>query len=89
MSQPALRQAQARQDTELATHEYTIMMVLRDRADQLIATFGMAAGQVARQHLGVELQLPVDGVEEFGRGPHSGDHVDADSLAALAPRRPR
>jgi hypothetical protein len=43
----ALRQAIARQDTELATHEYTITMVLRDRVDQLIAEANQCIGEEA------------------------------------------
>lgn len=43
----ALRQAQARQDSELATHEFTIMMVLRDRVDQLIAEANQCIGEEA------------------------------------------
>jgi hypothetical protein len=43
----ALRQASARQDAELATHEYTILMVLKDRVDQLIAEANQCIGEEA------------------------------------------
>ena len=43
----ALRQAAARQDSELATHEYTILMVLKDRVDQLIAEANQCIGEEA------------------------------------------
>lgn len=43
----ALKQAASRQDTELANHEYTILMVLKDRVEQLMAEANQCIGEEA------------------------------------------
>jgi hypothetical protein len=43
----ALRQAVSRQDTELSAHEYTILMVVKERVDQLSAEANQCIGEEA------------------------------------------
>jgi hypothetical protein len=71
----ALRQAVARQDSELATHEYTIMMVLKDRVDQLIAEANQCIGEEAgfvgetRVTVTVDPNLPREDPAQYPENP--------------------
>jgi parvulin-like peptidyl-prolyl isomerase len=71
----ALRQATSRQDAELANHEYMIMMVLRDRVDQLIAEANQCIGEEAgfvgetRVTVSVDPTLPREDPAQYPENP--------------------
>jgi hypothetical protein len=71
----ALRQAVSRQDQELATHEYTILVVLKDRVQQLTAEanqcIGVEAGYVGSTKVTVDIDpnLPSDDPSEYPENP--------------------
>lgn len=71
----ALRQAVARQDVELAAHEYTIMMVLKDRVDQLMAEANQCIGEEAgfvgetRVSMTVDPNIPRDEPAQYPENP--------------------
>jgi len=71
----ALKQAIARQDKELSTHEYTIMVVLKDRVAQLSAEanqcIGVEAGFVGETKVTVDIDpnLPADDPSEYPENP--------------------
>ena len=70
-----LRQAASRQDQELATHEYTIMVVLKDRVQQLTAEanqcIGVEAGYVGATKITVDIDpnIPSDDPSEYPENP--------------------
>jgi len=67
----ALRQAVARQDPELSTHEYTILVVLKERGAQLAAEanqcIGVEAGFVGESAVTVDVDpnLPTQDPSEY------------------------
>ncbi len=71
----ALRQATARQDRELATHEYTILVVLKERVAQLSAEanqcIGVEAGFVGDSKVTVDIDpnLPSEDPSEYPYNP--------------------
>ncbi len=71
----ALRQAVSRQDSELANHEYTIMMVLKDRTDQLMAEANQCIGEEAgfvgetRVTMTVDPNIPRDDPAQYPENP--------------------
>lgn len=71
----ALRQAVARQDKELASHEYTILVVLKERVQQLSAEanqcIGVEAGFVGETKVTVDIDpnLPSDDPSEYPENP--------------------
>ncbi|PIE05969.1 MAG: hypothetical protein CSA75_01960 [Sorangium cellulosum] len=71
----ALDQAVARQDKELATHEYTILVVLKDRVSQLSSEanrcIGAEIGFVgeAKVTLDIDPNLPADEPSEYPENP--------------------
>lgn len=71
----ALQQAVARQDRELATHEYTILVVLKERVEQLSAEanqcIGVEAGFVGETKVTVDIDpnLPADDPSEYPENP--------------------
>ena len=71
----SLRQAVSRQDAELSNHEYTIMMVLRDRVDQLTAEANQCIGEEAgfvgetRVVVSVNPDLPKDDPSQYPETP--------------------
>jgi hypothetical protein len=71
----ALRQANARQDAELGNHEYTILMVLKDRVDQLIAEANQCIGEEAgfvgetRVTMTLDPNLPREDPSQYPENP--------------------
>ena len=71
----ALNQAVERQDKELATHEYTILVVLKERVEQLSAEanqcIGVEAGFVGETKVTVDVDpnLPADDPSEYPENP--------------------
>ncbi len=71
----ALEQAIARQDNELATHEYTILVVLKERVQQLSAEANQCIGEEAgfvgetKVTVDVDPNLPSDDPSEYPENP--------------------
>lgn len=71
----ALEQAVSRQDKELATHEYTILVVLKERIQQLSAEanqcIGVEAGFVGESKVTVDIDpnLPAEDPSEYPENP--------------------
>lgn len=71
----ALKQATSRQDTELANHEYTILMVLKDRVEQLVAEANQCIGEEAgfvgetRVTVSVDPNLPKEDPAQYPENP--------------------
>jgi parvulin-like peptidyl-prolyl isomerase len=70
-----LRQAVARQDSELSNHEYTIIMVLKDRVDALTAEANQCIGEEAgfvgetRVTVSIDPNLPKDDPAQYPESP--------------------
>lgn len=71
----ALRQASSRQDVELANHEYTILMVLKERVEQLVAEANQCIGEEAgfvgetRVTLSIDPNLPKEDPALYPENP--------------------